>query len=87
MDALREFGLKGGVITTGDDAGYLYGAVYGFGMIRELELQEEAGFHPLEVIRHATANGAKVIGMADRLGRVREGFIAQMIPSDHPTVV
>ena len=51
MDALREFGVKGGIITTGDDAGYLYGSLYGFGMIRELELHEEAGFHPLEVIR------------------------------------
>ena len=59
MDALREFGLKGGLITTGDDAGYLYGSLYGFGMIRELELQEEAGFHPLEVLNHATWNGAQ----------------------------
>jgi hypothetical protein len=79
MDALREFGLKGGVITTGDDAGYLYGSLYGFGMIRELELHEEAGFHPLEVIRHATANGADVVGMGDRLGRVRQGFIADLL--------
>jgi imidazolonepropionase-like amidohydrolase len=79
MDALREFGLKGGIITTGDDAGYLYGSLYGFGMIRELELHEEAGFHPLEVIRHATWNGARMIGMGDRLGKVREGFIADLL--------
>jgi imidazolonepropionase-like amidohydrolase len=79
MDALREFGLKGGLITTGDDAGYLYGSLYGFGMIRELELHEEAGFHPLEVIRHATWNGARMIGMGDRLGKVREGFIADLL--------
>lgn len=79
MDALREFGLKGGIITTGDDAGYLYGSLYGFGMIRELELHEEAGFHPLEVLKHATWNGAVSVRMADRLGKVRQGFIADLL--------
>jgi len=79
MAALREFGLKGGLISVGDDAGYLYGSLYGFGIIRELELHQEAGFHPLEVLRHATADGAKVIGLEDRLGRVRQGFIADLL--------
>jgi len=79
MAAVREFALKGGIVTTGDDAGYLYGSLYGFGISRELELHEEAGFHPLEVLQHATSNGAKVIGMEDRLGRVRVGFIADLL--------
>jgi imidazolonepropionase-like amidohydrolase len=79
MAALREFGLKGGVITTGDDAGYLYGSLYGFGISRELELQHEAGFHPLEVLRHATADGARVLGLDDRLGRIRAGFVADLL--------
>jgi hypothetical protein len=79
MAALREFGLKGGVISTGDDSGYLYGSMYGFGISRELELHQEAGFHPLEVLKHATADGAKVIGMADRLGRLRQGFVADVL--------
>ena len=79
MAAVREFGLKGGVIGTGDDAGYLYGSLYGFGITRELELHEEAGFHPLEVIRHATSDGAKIVGLADKLGRIREGFIADLL--------
>ena len=78
MDAVREFGRKGGLITTGDDAGYIY-SMYGFGIARELELHEEAGFHPLEVIEHATWNGARMIGMEDRLGKVREGFIADLL--------
>jgi imidazolonepropionase-like amidohydrolase len=79
MAALREFGLKGGVISTGDDAAFLYGSLYGFGISRELELHEEAGFHPLEVLRHATADGAKVVGMQDRLGRIRVGFVADLL--------
>ncbi len=78
MDALKEFGVKGGNITAGDDAGNIY-SLYGFGLIRELELLEEAGFHPLEVIKMATVNGAKLIGMEDELGRVRQGFIADLL--------
>jgi imidazolonepropionase-like amidohydrolase len=78
MDALRHFGLKGGLITTGDDAGYIY-SLYGFGLIRELELHEEAGFHPLEVLAHATSNGARLLGLGDRLGKVRVGFTADLL--------
>jgi hypothetical protein len=31
------------------------------------------------VIEHATWNGAKLIGMEDRLGKVREGFVADLL--------
>jgi len=79
MATLYEFGRKGGVITTGDDAGYLYGSLYGFGISRELELQHEAGFAPLEVLQHATLNGATVLGLADRIGRVRPGYVADLL--------
>ena len=78
MDAVREFANKGGIVTTGDDAGYIY-SMYGFGIARELELHQEAGFHPLEVIEHATWNGAKLLGLEDRLGKIREGFIADLL--------
>jgi imidazolonepropionase-like amidohydrolase len=78
MDAVREFARKGGLVTTGDDAGYIY-SMYGFGIARELELQQEAGFHPLEVIEHATWNGAKLLGMEDKIGKVREGFLADLL--------
>ena len=47
--------------------------------MRELELHEEAGFHPLDVITHATVNGATLLGMGDRLGRVRQGFLADLL--------
>jgi hypothetical protein len=53
--------------------------MYGFGISRELELHEEAGFQPLEVIEHATWNGAKLLGLDDRIGKVREGFIADLL--------
>ncbi len=78
MDALREFGVRGGLITTGDDAGFIY-SMYGFGLIRELELHEEAGFHPLEVLAHGTWNGARLLGLGERLGKVRPGFVADLL--------
>ena len=31
------------------------------------------------MLKHATVNGAKVIGMEDRIGRVRQGFIADLL--------
>jgi len=78
MDAVRDFGRKGGLVATGDDAGFIY-SLYGFGLSRELELHEEAGFHPLEVIEHATWNGARMLGLDDRIGKVREGFVADLL--------
>jgi imidazolonepropionase-like amidohydrolase len=78
MSALREFEQRGGIITTGEDAGFIY-QMYGFGLIRELELHQEAGFHPLKVIQHATGNGAKVLGEEKKIGRVRAGHLADLI--------
>src|SRR6185503_1732761 len=34
---------------------------------------------PLEVIEHARWNGARLLGLEDRLGKVREGFIADLL--------
>ncbi len=78
MEAVREFALKGGLVAAGDDAGFIY-SLYGFGYLQELELMEEAGFHPLEVIKHATVNGAELLGLGDRLGRIRPGYIADLL--------
>lgn len=78
MNALRDFERRGGVIGVGDDAGFIY-QVYGFGLIRELELHQEAGFQPLKVIQHATGNNARILGREADLGRVRAGFLADLI--------
>ena len=78
MKALFEFEKRGGVIGVGEDAGFIY-QMYGFGLIRELELHQEAGFHPLKVIQHTTSNNAMILGEESRLGRVRVGFKADLI--------
>ncbi|MEO8621086.1 MAG: amidohydrolase family protein [bacterium] len=78
MSALRAFEQKGGLIGVGDDAGFIY-QMYGFGLIRELELQQEAGFQTMKVIQHATGNNARILGRESDLGRVRAGFLADLI--------
>ncbi|MFY9610689.1 MAG: amidohydrolase family protein, partial [Blastocatellia bacterium] len=78
MAALREFENRGGLIGAGEDAGFIY-QMYGFGLIRELELHQEAGFHTLKVIQHATGNNARMLGQEDKLGRVRVGWLADLI--------
>jgi imidazolonepropionase-like amidohydrolase len=78
MQALRDFERRGGVIGAGDDAGFIY-QLYGFGLIRELELHQEAGFQPLKVIQHATGNNARILGREADLGRVRAGYLADLI--------
>ena len=78
MAAVRDFEKRGGVVGTGDDAGFIY-SMYGFGLLRELELQQEAGFPTLKVIQHATSNGAKILGRENDLGKVRAGYRADLI--------
>jgi adenine deaminase len=68
----------GGVVGAGEDAGYIY-MLYGFSLIRELELHQEAGFHPIDVIQHATGNNARILGREKTLGRIRNGYLADII--------
>jgi imidazolonepropionase-like amidohydrolase len=79
--ALREFDRLGGTIGCGDDAGFIY-EMYGFGLIREMELHQEAGFQPLKVIQQCTGNNARILGQEDHLGRVKVGYAADLIVVD-----
>ncbi len=81
MDAVKRFGRMGGTIVVGEDAGFIYN-LFGFGLIRGMELMEEAGFQPLEVIAQVTANGAKVLGKEGELGHVRPGYLADLLVVD-----
>jgi cytosine/adenosine deaminase-related metal-dependent hydrolase len=81
MAALRDFERKGGLVGCGDDAGFIY-QMYGYGLVREMELHAEAGFQPLKIIEHCTGNNAKILGREDDLGRVRAGFAADLLVVD-----
>lgn len=75
MTFVNEYKNRGGRVTTGSDSGFIF-QLYGFAYVRELELLREAGFHPLEIIRSATLNGAEALGMDDKIGSVRVGKLA-----------
>ncbi len=47
--------------------------------VREMEFMEEAGMTPAQVLRAATSVPAAWLGLGDRLGRVREGFLADLL--------
>jgi imidazolonepropionase-like amidohydrolase len=81
MQFVNEYKNKGGTVVAGSDTGYIY-SLYGFGYIQELELLQEAGFHPLEVIRAATKEGAKVLKMAEDIGTLHLGKKADIIIVD-----
>ena len=86
MTFINEYKNRGGRVTTGSDSGFIY-QLYGFAYIREMELLREAGFHPLEVIRSATLNGAEAIGRDKDIGTVEVGKLADfVIVEENPLV-
>ncbi len=82
MQFINEYKNRGGRVCTGSDSGFIF-QLFGFGYIRELELLQEAGFHPLEVIRAATSQGADLVGLSDEIGSVEVGKRADLLVHDH----
>jgi hypothetical protein len=82
---MNDYKKMGGRVTTGSDSGFIY-QTYGFGYVNELEMLQEAGFHPLEVIQSATMNGALTLadpkGRQPEFGIVRAGMLADMVIVD-----
>lgn len=78
MTFINEYKNRGGRIATGSDSGFIF-QLYGFAYIREMEMLREAGFHPLEVIRSATLNGAEALGIDDLTGSVEIGKSADFV--------
>jgi hypothetical protein len=82
MTFVNEYKNRGGRVTVGSDSGFIY-KLYGFGYIRELELLQEAGFHPLEVLRSASLYGAEALGLDNEIGSIEVGKKADLILVDH----
>ena len=78
MQFINEYKNRGGTVTLGSDAGYIY-KLYGFAYIREMELMREAGFHPLEIFQSASLKAAEVLGVDDQLGTIEIGKLADLV--------
>ena len=78
MQFVNDFKNRGGRVAAGSDAGFIF-KLFGFAYIRELEMLQEAGFHPLEVIQAATLNGAQLVGLADEIGSLVPGKRADIV--------
>jgi imidazolonepropionase-like amidohydrolase len=89
MAFLDDYKDAGGRVTVSSDAGYIYN-LYGFSTIEEMELLQEAGFHPLEVLRGATMHGAEALfearGEPIQFGVVRPGLLADLVIVDENPV-
>ena len=82
MQFINEYKNRGGRVCAGSDSGFIY-QIFGFGFIRELELLQEAGFHPIEVIRAATSEGAALCGLEEEIGTVEPGKRADLLVHNH----
>ncbi len=88
MQFIHEYNNMGGRVTLGDDAAFIY-SLWGFAYINEMELYQEAGLNPLEIIRSATMYGAQAIfepkGKEIEYGVIRPGLLADFcICSENP---
>jgi imidazolonepropionase-like amidohydrolase len=82
MQLMNDYKNMGGRVTVGSDPGFIY-QTWGFSYILELEMLQEAGFSPLEVIKAATSNGAHQIfdpqGASPPIGTVEVGKLADLV--------
>src|SRR5467141_5213876 len=75
----REFVAAGGLMASGVDPTGIGGALAGFGDQRNYELFIEAGFTPAQAIQIMTLNGARILGVQQRLGTVEPGKLADLV--------
>jgi hypothetical protein len=78
MHFLNDYKNLGGRVCPGSDSGFMY-QIYGFGYVRELELFQEAGFLPMEVLRAATLHGAELLGIEGETGILEVGKRADIL--------
>ena len=82
----RRWVAAGGLLAAGVDP-WGNGSLPGYGDHRNFEVLVEAGFTPVEAIQIMTQNGAKVMGVNDRLGSVTVGKLADLVVLDGDPVL
>lgn len=78
MKALHQRGVR---VLPGGDYGFAWAPIGA--NARDIELfVRELGFSPMEAIMSATSSGAAIMNMSDSIGRVKTGFLADLIVVD-----
>jgi imidazolonepropionase-like amidohydrolase len=80
--SLRYANQIGVTVIAGSDAGS-YGVAHGNGLLDELELMQDAGLSPIEVINSATGNSSDRLDFHESFGRLKEGYKSRMILTRH----
>ena len=78
----KAFVDAGGRLAAGVDPTGFGGALAGFGDQRNYELLIETGFTPAQTIQIMSANGAKILGVYDKLGSIERGKLADLVVLD-----
>jgi imidazolonepropionase-like amidohydrolase len=81
MENLKRLQEAGIDIAMGTDAGNI-GTVHGPSIHREMQMMVESGLTPLDVLRSATVNGARALGLADEAGEIAAGRLADLVILD-----
>jgi imidazolonepropionase-like amidohydrolase len=77
---------KGVNLVLGSDSGIMY-AVPGVSTHDEVALLKKSGLPNEAILRMATLNAARALGVADRFGSIEEGKIADLVlTADNPLV-
>jgi imidazolonepropionase-like amidohydrolase len=82
MKMEKMFSDEGGLLTVGTDPTGNGATLAGYGSQQSIELLTNAGFSPIEAIRIATFNGAKALGLEDKIGSIEVGKAADLVVID-----
>jgi imidazolonepropionase-like amidohydrolase len=77
---LKRLEDAGITIAAGTDAGNI-GTIHGPALFREFRLMKEAGLTPMQILRCATANAARLFGgdVGGHIGKIENGYFADLV--------
>ena len=82
MKMEKMFSDAGGLLTAGTDPTGNGATLAGYGSQQSIELLTQAGFSPIEAIRISTYNGARALGLEDKIGSIEVGKTADLLVID-----
>jgi imidazolonepropionase-like amidohydrolase len=75
----KAFFDAGGLLAAGVDPTGIGGALPGYGDQRNYEMLIEGGFTPAQAVQVVSANGARILGIHDRVGSIEVGKVADLV--------